>query len=79
MLLAVMFWSPPGIRLAICLFAFVTFVRLTDAVAVRRPGIVLSAVAAAIIMLPVEPFDWISISPESVSIGSVDAVRINRK
>jgi hypothetical protein len=29
--------------------------------------------------LLVEPFDWISISPESVSIGSVDAFRINRK
>ena len=49
--LAVVFWSPPGIRLAICLFAFVTFVRLTDAVAVRRAGIVLSALAAAIICL----------------------------
>ena len=49
--LAVVFWSPPGIRLAICLFAFVTFVRLTDVIALRQGGIVLSALVAGIICL----------------------------
>ena len=38
--LAVMFWSPPGIRLALCLLAFVIFVRLSDAAASRTAGFV---------------------------------------
>lgn len=49
--LAVVFLSPPGIRLSICLLAFVVFIRLTDAAASRREGIVLSALGAATICL----------------------------
>lgn len=49
LLLAVVFWSPPGIRLAVCLFAFLVFVRLTDAVAARGAGLVLSGLGAAAI------------------------------
>ncbi|MGC2111357.1 MAG: hypothetical protein WA655_17715, partial [Candidatus Korobacteraceae bacterium] len=49
--LAVMLWTPPGVRLAICLFAFVVFVRLADAVASRAAGIALPALVAAILCL----------------------------
>jgi hypothetical protein len=49
--LAVVLCTFPGIRLAICLFAFAIFVRLTDAVARRRAGILLPAIAAAAITL----------------------------
>src|SRR5271165_3106842 len=51
LLLAVMFWSPPGIRLALCLLAFVIFVRLSDATAARTAGFVLPALGAAILCL----------------------------
>src|SRR5271165_5699408 len=51
LLLAVMFWSPPGIRLALCLLAFVIFVRLSDAAAARTAGFVLPALGAAILCL----------------------------
>jgi hypothetical protein len=44
-------WSPPGIRLALCLLAFVIFLRLADAVASRAVGVALSALAAAILCL----------------------------
>ena len=49
--LVVVLWSPPGLRLALCVFAFAVFVRLTDAVATHRLGAVLSALVAAIICL----------------------------
>jgi len=47
-LLAVMFWSPSDVRLAVCLLAFAVFVRLTDAVALGD-RIILSALASAAI------------------------------
>ncbi len=51
LLLVVMFWSPPGIRLALCLLAFVMFVRFTDAAASRTAGLVLPALGAAMLGL----------------------------
>ncbi len=49
--LAVVLWSPPNIRQAICLFAFLIFVRLADAVACRAGGVVLPGLGAAILCL----------------------------
>jgi hypothetical protein len=46
---ALLLWSPPGIRIAICLFAFVVFIRLADRVAVRAGGVVLPGIAAAVL------------------------------
>jgi hypothetical protein len=44
-------WSPPGIRLALCLLVFAIFLRLADAVAARAVGVALPALAAAILCL----------------------------
>lgn len=44
---ALLLWSPPGIRIAICLFAFAVFIRLADRVAVCAGGIVPPGLAAA--------------------------------
>ncbi len=47
--LAVVLWTFPGIRIAICLCAFAIFLRLADAVACRRIGIVWAGLGAAVI------------------------------
>ena len=45
--LIVVLWTAPGIRLAICLFAFAAFLRLAEAVALHTAGIWLPAAATA--------------------------------
>lgn len=47
--LAVVLWTFPGIRIAICLGAFAAFLRLAEAVACRRSGVVLASLGAAVI------------------------------
>ncbi len=46
-LLAVVFWAPPNLRVSVCLLAFLLFVRLTDQVAAVASAVVLPAMAAA--------------------------------
>ncbi len=46
---ALLLWSPPGIRIAICLFAFVVFIRLADRVAGRAGAAILPGIAAAVL------------------------------
>ncbi len=48
-LLAVVFWSPPDVRVSFCVLAFAIFVRLTDAAAGNRSWYVSGAVVAAVI------------------------------
>lgn len=47
-LVAVVFWSPPDVRVSFCLLAFAIFIRLTDAAATGGP-LLLSAFASAAI------------------------------
>ncbi len=51
MLLAVVFWSPPDIRVSLCLLAFAIFVRFTDAVATPSKAVAPRALASAGICL----------------------------
>ena len=48
-LLAVVFWSPPDLRISLCLLAFAIFLRLTDAAVARPNGMVGRAAMAAAI------------------------------
>ena len=48
LLLAVVFWSPPDVRVSICLLGFAIFVRVTDS-AVERQDLVLDAMVSAAI------------------------------
>lgn len=50
-LLAVVYWSPPDLRVSFCLLAFAIYVRLADAAAVPGAVIVLRALAAAIVFV----------------------------
>ena len=51
LLLAVVLWTFPGMRLAICLFAFAVLVQFTEAAALRRRGIFLPGVGAAVLIV----------------------------
>ena len=48
LLLAVVFWSPPDLRVALCLLAFAIFVRITDAVAAGKPIALRASASAAV-------------------------------
>lgn len=50
-LLAVVFWSPPDVRMSVCLLAFLIFVRMVETVAKGPSARVLLAIAAAFLCL----------------------------
>lgn len=49
LLMAVVFWSPPDLRVSVCLLAFAVFVRVTDSAVEAKAGLAWRALACATI------------------------------